>query len=186
MERFDKDGLLMPTEALGRRFVVDAAHASAGQLALSRRRAAAAASIERQGFRIGNLCLLTPYERVSELTEMMPIYRVPNTAAWLHGLANLHGNLVPVADLGELLGVVHQRQAKTMLLVLGQGENAVAVIIDGLPVRHKLAKQDQVHLPAMPQALHGFVTGAYTKEAQVWLEFDHERFFDAMANQIAA
>ena len=74
------------------------------------------------GFDVANIKFLVPHAHVSEISEMLPIFRIPNTGRWLLGLVNLHGNLVPVFDLASLVGGACGTKSKTMLLVLGRGE----------------------------------------------------------------
>ena len=59
----------------------------------------------RARFRIGNVGVLISSSDSSELTDMPSLYYLPNTPLWLKGMANLHGNLVPVFDLAAYLGV---------------------------------------------------------------------------------
>ena len=94
---------------------------------------------QRQGFRIGSVGLMIGHEDGSELTEMPTLYDLPHAPAWFMGMANLHGNMVPVFDLASYLGIekqpVQREVARRMLLVLGHGAEAAGVMIDGLPQR---------------------------------------------------
>src|SRR6185295_11326262 len=140
----EPSALLSPSEAL-RRASVDA-----GERAAERKDAA---TLLRQGFRIGNLRLMVPFDGGSELSEMLPVYRLPNCASWFKGLVNLHGNLVPVFDLAGLLGAGAGGGERPMLLVLGHRENAAAVLVDGLPQRLRFTGAERVGIPEIPQTL---------------------------------
>lgn len=142
--------------------------------------------LERQGFSIGPLNFLTAYDRASELSEMVPIYPLPNTAQWFRGLATLHGNLVPVIDVANLLRVEREVTSKSFMLVLGHGESAVAVLIDGLPKRLKLDASAAETPPALPDLIAPFVARAHTHEGHTWLEFDHENFFATVTARASA
>ena len=74
------------------------------------------------GFEVQNIKFLVPHAHVNEISEMLPVFRLPNTGRWLLGLVNLHGNLVPVFDLASLVGGTCDTKSKTMLLVLGRGD----------------------------------------------------------------
>lgn len=168
--------LVPPSVALDPAFrALNAANESVAEIAVTR----TAVSLERQGFRVGPLNFLTAYDRASELSEMVPIYPLPNTASWFRGLATLHGNLVPVVDLASMVGVRRDTATKLFLLVLGHGDAAVAVLIDGLPARLKLDIESKEAPPSLPEVLTPYVAGAYIHEDSTWLEFDHEAFFAA-------
>lgn len=178
---------MTPSEALNRSFVLPDGETTFSQMpAEDRSRLLSARQIiGRQGFRIGSLTLLTGYDQASELTDQAEIFRVPNTAHWFLGLTNLHGNFVPVFDLAAYLGIKRGSGQKPLMLVFGRGEEAAAIVIDGLPVRLKLADLSRLESPAVTETLTDFVSAGYEHEGEVWLEFEHGRFFDAVAQQIS-
>ena len=178
---------ILPSEALNRPFVLPEGETSSSQMPAEDRARflAARQAINRQGFRIGSLALLTGYDQASELTEMAEIFRVPNTAHWFLGLANLHGNLVPLFDLAAYLGIARGAEQKPMMLVWGRGEEAAAVVIDGLPARLRLADADRLEFPAVAEALADFVSAGFDHAGEVWLEFEHRRFFEDAAQRVS-
>ena len=91
--------------------------------------------IVRQAFRIGRMRLLAPFATASELTEMPNVYPLPRAPANLLGLVNLHGRIVPLFDLTALFETEHLPREKRMLLVIGHGDSAAGIAIDGLPRR---------------------------------------------------
>jgi len=172
------DELIAPSSALGGSFVLPEEQRNQKH----GRRAQAEA---RLGFNVGNLHFLVAFDSASELSEMVPVFALPNTAAWFQGLANLHGNLVPVFDLARLLATGRDPKAVSMLLVLGQREAAAAIVVDGLPRRLRLDSAAKVDLPALPEAIRDYIRGAYLHENEIWLEFDHGRFFPATAARLS-
>ena len=173
--------LLAPTEALLRGFVFDepapaapAAGGSAGGVLL------------RQGFRIGALRLAIGYQDGSELTELPPVYRVPRAPAWFLGMANLHGALVPVFDPAPLFGVAHEDGAKPMLLVLGHGEARAGLVIDGLPVRLRLAGDDAIEHGALPPRLAACAGAAWWAEGADWLDLQVDALLAQLDEELAA
>jgi twitching motility protein PilI len=141
--------------------------------------------VERQGFQIGELKFLARFDATSELSELPAIYRLPGAPAGVIGLANLHGNVVPVFELAHFFEVTHTGGAKPMLLVLGSGENAAAVVIDGLPERKRFLPQDAVGLEFEHPSLALYSLGSYRDTNGVWTEFDAQRFFEDFANSTA-
>jgi chemotaxis signal transduction protein len=180
--------LLEPTVALLRGFVLDEpAQAIVPSLpaTLAANDADGAATLLREGFRIGSLWLAIRYEEGNELTDMPPVFPLPRAPSWFRGMANLHGTLVPVFDTAALFGAAHATGAKPMLLVLGHGDEKAGLVIDGLPVRLRLAIDDRIDDPAAPEALAGCVDHAYWSEGEDWMELRAGALLDRLAGELA-
>ncbi|EIJ43799.1 chemotaxis signal transduction protein [Beggiatoa alba B18LD] len=170
---------LSPSEALNRPLTrqAETSQVATGQLEI----------IRRLGFHVGNIGLLIAQNATSELIEVNSICPIPNTASWLLGLINLRGNLVPVFDLNLLLGLENRISKKNMLLILGRGEAAGAIILDKLPQHVIFMNSDRLDsLPPLPAVLKPFATQGYEKSGEVWFNFDHQGFFESLAGKVAA
>jgi twitching motility protein PilI len=178
--------LLTPTEALLRGFVFEAQAPADVLLAPSGGRDAAGADLLREGFRIGELRLMIPYEHGSELTEMPQVYLLPRAPAWFLGMANLHGALVPVFDPAVLFGVARDDSAKPMFLVLGHGDDKAGLVIDGLPQRLRLAAADRMDNAAVPPLLAGCVKDAYWSDGLDWMDLQVDDLLQAVTEDLAA
>jgi len=170
---------LPPTLALSRGFVDAAMSVTATQPR------AASTQSARQGFRIGQLALMVRYEDGSELTEMPPLFRVPNAPEWFAGIANLHGMLVPVFDLGVWAGVPRERDERPMLLVLSHGVDAAGVVIDGLPQRLRYSPHQQADAATAPARLSAHVRGAALIDDVLWFDLDRAGLLDAIETSLA-
>jgi twitching motility protein PilI len=132
----------------------------------------------RYGFRIGELGLLVNPDTGSEVLALPAVSALPGSPPGFLGLVNLRGNLVPLYDLRILLGMGSSEAGTgAMVLVFGQGEQAVAVLIDGYP-KALLSLLPLSNLPPLPDVLSSHVPGGYVQDDAVWLEFDHVSFFD--------
>ena len=100
--------------------------------------------IVRQAFRIGHMRLLAPFATASELVEMPNVYPLPRMPANLLGLVNLHGRIVPLFDLAALFETQHLPREKRMVLVIGHGNDAAGIVIDGLPRRMVFLPETQI------------------------------------------
>src|SRR5215510_10347449 len=129
--------------------------------------------IVRQAFRIGQMHLLAPFDVSSELTEMPTVYPLPRMPANLLGLVNLHGRIVPLFDLAALFETEHMPREKRMLLVIGHGNDAAGMVIDGLPRRLVFSPNDQIISPALPAAAEGAVVATYVSGKDAWFEFNY-------------
>ena len=138
----------------------------------------------RYGFRVGGVGLLIGQDTVSEVMEQTSIYPLPNTPSWFPGLVNLRGNLVPVFDMQQFLELGDSIASKKhWLLILDRGDQAVGVLIGELPqmavTRHVLAR-----LPPLPSTLRPHIAQAYVQDDIVWLEFNHQSFFQALGRWV--
>jgi twitching motility protein PilI len=139
----------------------------------------------RYGFRIGSIGLLIGQDTSSEVLEQTSIYPLPNAPVWLLGLVNLRGNLVSVFDVKPLLELdAGAAQDKRRLLILGRGDKAVGIMIDGLP-QLAATSNSLSRLPPLPVALRSYIAKAYVQDKAVWLEFDHHSFFGALGGRMA-
>ena len=139
-------------------------------------------AIVRQGFRIGQMRLAAPFATTSELVEMPNVYPLPRMPANLLGLVNLHGRIVPLFDLANLFETTHLPREKRMVLVLGHGNDAAGIVIDGLPRRLVFTPDDQIIPPALPAAAATAVTATYLQGKDAWFEFDYAQLLDHLVN----
>lgn len=138
----------------------------------------------RYGYRVGELGLLIDADVGSEVLSRPQIASLPRTPPGFLGLINLRGNLVPLYELGDLLGVASRRSGTgNLVLVFGQGEQAVGVMIEGYPVALP-ALRPLPNLPQLPEKLRKHVPAGYVQGETVWLEFDHSSFFDEVCGDI--
>lgn len=140
----------------------------------------------RYGYRIGNLRLLIHADTGSEVMRQAAISSLPGAASWLLGMMNLRGNLVPVFDLSQVLGMpqseqkpAHKPGAAQLVLILDKGENAVGIVIDAFP-EPLTGLRAVTRLPQLPQQLQGHVGSAFFKDEDIWLEFSHQSFFEQL------
>lgn len=142
---------------------------------------------QRMCLRVGSLQLLLPADGGREVIAPPAICRLPHTAPWLRGLANVRGNLVPVLDLTAALQATTDRASgQEYLLILGEGEAVMGVLIHGLPRLVNLADAERsaVTQPVSP-LLEGARVATYERDGQVWIDVDFKALFDAIARHIA-
>jgi twitching motility protein PilI len=129
--------------------------------------------IVRQAFRIGQMRLLAPFDKASELVEMPNVYPLPRMPANLLGLVNLHGRIVPLFDLAALFETTHLPREKRMVLVIGHGDDAAGIVIDGLPRRLVFRPENRIVTPALPAAAADAAIATYVQGADAWHEFNY-------------
>lgn len=141
---------------------------------------------KRQGFQLGELSVMIGYLDGSELTEIPDVYYLPNVPTWFLGMANLHGNTVPVFDLVAYLGLQPRSEAvqkgtgRRMLLVLGHGADAVGIVIEDLPRRLSWLPNQEMNSDTAPLALQPHVRAAVLIDGALWFDLDCESLFNAL------
>ena len=138
----------------------------------------------RYGFRIGELGLLINPDTGSEVLAVPQITPLPGAPLGFLGLINLRGNLVPLYELHVLLGMgIPRHRSERMVLIFGQGEKAVGILIDSYPKALPTLRA-LPDFPPLPYALQPHVSAGYLADDAVWLEFDHSSFFDKNCRNI--
>jgi chemotaxis signal transduction protein len=138
--------------------------------------------IVRQAFRIGHMHLLAPFATASELVEMPNVFPLPRMPANLLGLVNLHGRIVPLFDLAPLFQTEHLPREKRMLLVIGHGDAAAGIVIDGLPRRMVFQPENEIVPPALTFAAAAAVVATYSQGDDAWFEFNYVQLLDQLVS----
>jgi purine-binding chemotaxis protein CheW len=74
-----------------------------------------------------------PVQRVREIIRVPPITRVPNGPAFLEGVINLRGQVIPVMDLRKHLGIPAGAETRRSRVVVSElGRHAVGLRVDGV------------------------------------------------------
>ncbi len=81
-------------------------------------------------FRTNERLYAVPAEQVAEVIRLPELARVPQAPKGLLGLANLRGDILPVASLSGLLGMAERHEPATRAIVLEGGAAPVALAVD--------------------------------------------------------
>ena len=83
------------------------------------------------GFRLGDVYLVSSISEVSEILRVPTLTNVPGTKAWMLGIANVRGNLMPIVHLRGLLeGEVYKHVDTARVLSVKQAGGSVGLIVD--------------------------------------------------------
>jgi twitching motility protein PilI len=171
---------LKPTAALARSApALGADRGSTDRGAQARERA-----VVRYGYRIADIGLLVGERIGCEVISVPTLARIPTLPAWLLGVANLRGGLVPMFDLRALLELpASAAGADRFALIFDRGEQAVGILVADYP--EPVERLEPLpHPPPLPAAAREFVATAYRHGESLWLEFDHRRFFESVAQRL--
>lgn len=140
------------------------------------------------GFRLGDWGFLLPISTHCEVLERLQVNPIPNVEPWFSGLLNVRGLIVPVIDLGILLGVSYTQPKQRYLFTLGRGEKTMAVWIDSYPQLLSGCASSflpTAHETVLPGMLQTFVAKSYVHNDQVWLKVQFEPLFKTLGQQQA-
>ncbi|MFQ3229058.1 chemotaxis protein CheW [Reinekea sp.] len=132
------------------------------------------------GFRIGEHYFVAPMSEVKEILRVPAYTRLPNVQAWVLGVSNIRGRLIPIIDLNTFLSYESQLAIRNRrILVIEQNEQSDGLVIDGVEGMQYFPVDDfNESAPAIPEGIKPFVTGHFVKEDRVWCRFNMRDLFE--------
>ncbi len=138
----------------------------------------------RFGVQFGDYHILIPRHSMSEIVSNSTIYPFPNTPAWMLGLINLRGSLIPVFDLASVLDPDSSTQSCTRIMMLDRGDNAVGLLIDVLPVSIDASSMNATAVPTVPKVMEPYVRSAHLLNSSIWFELDCQALLKDIVSKI--
>jgi purine-binding chemotaxis protein CheW len=84
-------------------------------------------------FKIGNEEFGVDILKVQEIIKMVPITKVPNSPAFVEGVINLRGKVIPIVDFRTRLGMERAEQTKdTRIIVVDVESRIIGFIVDSV------------------------------------------------------
>ncbi len=84
-------------------------------------------------FKIGNEEFGVDILKVQEINKMVPITKVPNSPAFVEGVINLRGKVIPIVDFRTRLGLERVGQTKdTRIIVVDVESRIIGFIVDSV------------------------------------------------------
>jgi len=137
----------------------------------------------RYGYTISNMNFLVPRDTVSEIIQDTNVFNLPNAPAWVDGLINLRGNIIPVMNLDKLLKNFNNEKTTNILVLNNSDENeSIAVIINELPVSLEL-NGSETTTKKYPAELQEFIANGFSQNNSDWVEFDLQKLFKTLADK---
>jgi len=122
------------------------------------------------GFRLGDLRLVTPLDEVSEILTPPRLSQVPRTRAWVCGIANVRGSLMPIIDLNGYLNdqpAVIARRSR-ILVVNHKGVYSGLVVDAVMGLRSFCDEQRCTDLPGADQCIHKYMSNGFRNGTEHW------------------
>jgi twitching motility protein PilI len=125
-------------------------------------------------FRLGGEAFLLAREETREvLAYPAAVSRVPGARAWIRGLSNVRGQLLPVIDLRAFLGAGATSITRTSrVLVANHREIPAGLVVDEvMGFRRFYESEFAADLPPTLLRCERYLAGAFKRGAEVWPVF---------------
>jgi twitching motility protein PilI len=136
------------------------------------------------GFRLGDLRLVSALDDIREVLTYPEVTRVPGAAAWVRGISNVRGNLLPVLDLAGHLGHGETRLTEdSRVLIVDLDEIFAGLLVDEvLGLKHFVADEDRENVvPDSHASLAAYLDGGFVRDKEYWGLFAMRRLVRAPA-----
>lgn len=130
-------------------------------------------------FRIAEHDLSCSTSQVTEFLPLPPHTPVPGTKPWILGLANVHGDLVTIVDLGWFLFDARSKPTvRSRMLLASLRGRPVGLMVDEVFGQRNFVESNarQVRLP-QASPLHGYVKRQHRTGTETWQELDLDILF---------
>ena len=105
-------------------------------------------------FSLGSEEYALPITRVQEIIRYTEPRMVASRTAWIRGVINLRGKIVPVCDLAERLGLHHDRAGVAKIVIVETETGTAGVIVDDV---EEVLTVDDAQLEDVPTADTAYV-----------------------------
>lgn len=125
------------------------------------------------GFRIGSAWLAAPREDVREVIVPPKPTRVPNARPWMHGVANVRGELLTIIDLPHFLGLPPTTEVRaSRVLVFNSTRLPAGFLVDEVAGYRQFTPNEQRNeIRSAAEPFSPYLLGAFVREGQPWLAF---------------
>jgi len=131
------------------------------------------------GFSLAGFQCLAAMGTVSELLPVPKFTIVPGVKAWVLGVSNIRGRLIPIVDMTRYFDLQsgRTRSRDKRILVVEQGDMLIGLLVDSVQGMQHFEKDSfkTTTATAVPQSILEYIDGAYQRETQDWLVFDAKR-----------
>ncbi len=133
------------------------------------------------GFRLNDIQLLLDSDVRSEVINNATVTPLPLMPPFITGLCNVRGNLVPVYDMQEKLGLDKSLSdsGRKKILILDENEEMAGIEIQDIVVSLEFDEQDiQRDVLSDNQKLNQCISYSYQQNGSNWFGFEYKKLFD--------
>lgn len=129
------------------------------------------------GFKINGIPLLAKMDEVSEILPPPQTIRVPGVKAWVRGLANIRGSLMPVLDMKDyLFGIATKINKNNRVLVINKSGLVAALLVEEVFGLRRF-KQEELKDEVDPDtgSVKDYLAGTFVDQVSRWNVFSVDK-----------
>jgi purine-binding chemotaxis protein CheW len=125
---------------------------------------------------------------VESIIKMQTITQLPQTPAYIKGVTNLRGTVLPVIDLRIRFGMELQNDTKqTRVIIVTMGDIKVGLMVDGVSEVLRISDESIEPLPPMVNSVNSdFLKGIVRLEDRLIILLEVEKVLDLQEQQALA
>ncbi len=125
---------------------------------------------------------------VESIIKMQAITQLPKTPAYIKGVTNLRGTVLPVIDLRIRFGLEPQPDTKqTRVIIVTMGSVKVGAMVDGVSEVLRVSEESVEPLPAMVNSVNAdFLKGIVRLEDRLIILLEVEKVLGMEEQQVLA
>jgi purine-binding chemotaxis protein CheW len=125
---------------------------------------------------------------VESIIKMQTITQLPQTPAYIKGVTNLRGTVLPVIDLRIRFGMEIQNDTKqTRVIIVTMGDIKVGLMVDGVSEVLRISDESIEPLPPMVNSVNSdFLKGIVRLEDRLIILLEVEKVLDLQDQQAVA
>ena len=124
-------------------------------------------------FDVGGTRLVTALDEVAEVLNYPDnVTSVPGAQPWMRGIANIRGNLLPIADLQAFLGgPVTMIGRRSRILVFNQGDGLIGLLIGEMVATRHFDEANRTGKAEAPGGAAPYVAFGFEEDGAYWPVF---------------
>ncbi len=139
------------------------------------------------GFQIGGIKVVSPMGEIAEIVKLPRLSSLPSVKAWVLGIANIRGRLIPIIDLHEFFGLETTLPVSQWRVLVVEDDELVAgfLVEQSLGIQHFLEGSFEEEISAEGiEGLRPYLNGAFRHGGRVFYEahlkaiLKDDKFFD--------
>jgi purine-binding chemotaxis protein CheW len=135
-------------------------------------------------FELGSEYFGVEIAKVESIIKMQPITQMPHVPAFVEGITNLRGRVLPIIDLRKRFGLLPQEADKnSRIIVVSVDQTEVGMIVDGVSEVISVPEGAVEATPAITSNLDSaFITGIAKLDQRLVILLDIQRILTVREN----
>ncbi len=141
------------------------------------------------GFMLGGQRFVAPMGEIAEILVQPPATRLPGVQAWVRGVSNVRGRLLPLIDLERFFGGTLGNRKNRRVLAMELGDLYSGLIVSEVyGMQHIPVDCFSDQVPSEVEGFKAFLAGSYQHNNMTWSVFSpfklaqNSEFYNAAAN----